>query len=40
MLHEALAELPVEKRELLILSHFEKIPYAEIADVLRIPAVA
>jgi RNA polymerase sigma-70 factor (ECF subfamily) len=36
MLHEALSALPTEKRELLVLSHFERMPYAEIAEVLSV----
>jgi len=34
ILHQALDALPVEKRELLVLSHLERMPYAEIAQVL------
>ena len=34
VLHESFAELPVDKRELLVLSHFEHIPYAQIADMM------
>jgi RNA polymerase sigma factor (sigma-70 family) len=34
MLHEAFARLPVDKRELLVLTHFEKLPYAEVAEML------
>ncbi len=37
MLHEAFAKLPTERRELLTLSHFERVPYAEIADMYSCP---
>ena len=34
MLHEAFALLPTDKRELLVLTHFERLPYSEVADML------
>jgi len=36
-LHEAFSMLPLEKRELLTLSHFERVPYAEIAALFSCP---
>ena len=37
MLHDAFAQLPLDRRELLTLSHFERVPYAEIADMYSCP---
>ena len=37
LLHEAFAMLPIDKRELLTLSHFERVPYAEIASMFSCP---
>lgn len=37
MLHEVFALLPLDRRELLTLSHFERVPYAEIADMYSCP---
>ena len=34
MLHEAFALLPSEKQELLVLTHFERLPYADVCDML------
>jgi len=34
MLHEAFAALPSDRRELLTLTHFERLPYADVAEVL------
>lgn len=34
LFREAFAVLPAQQRELLVLSHFERVPYAEIADAL------
>jgi len=34
LLRESLADLPLEKRELLVLSYFERVPYRDIAQML------